>query len=567
MFNPFTLEILRRKGFTNPLRLDPTRTGLIRDAFRNEVHSRFAEFQSRLELYLSTNPGLLFSYGSDPIGDPFAQRIHTTDAEKLEEFDDWYKQTVEETLLQNKQEQANNDWIYFYLALAYDAGVRNATVGANGEDYLDVALPIFRSMPSVQEDRRNTLALLTTRTRGVLVAIGAALGASLLDSLSKGMLSKSSIEDIRQQMLEEAKAIEKKRANAMVESEVIRAHAEAQLDAFQNSGVTDLKILVEWTTAGDNRVCPLCEAKAGTVYTVEQARGLIPYHVNCVTGSTQIVTPNALAVTRAHYFGKLFKFITTTGKDVTCSEHHILLTSKGWRFAKDIAQGDYLLNCTGLHSTTRPSPDQDKIVPGIEDVFCSLFEAFPEYRTPIARTRPEDFHGDGPLFKEKIDVVDINGVLRNGRGPKTIADGVKISLMPGGFHSASPLELDGLSDFSTMLLRLASASDSFVCSESVLPILSRTSFGSHESVGSGAVSERNFAKPQSGSDHISSTPMFLSDLIDRHPGGIQLDKVCKIQVIEPVRGGVPVFDVFTHESVYLANGLLSSNCRCSWIPA
>jgi len=40
-------------------------------------------------------------------------------------------------------------------------------------------------------------------------------------------------------------------------------------------------LMAEWQTAGDERVCPLCEPLDGTVMTIEEARGLIPRHPNC----------------------------------------------------------------------------------------------------------------------------------------------------------------------------------------------------------------------------------------------------------------------------------------------
>lgn len=40
-------------------------------------------------------------------------------------------------------------------------------------------------------------------------------------------------------------------------------------------------VIVEWLTAGDDRVCPECEELEGTFYTLAAARRLIPKHPNC----------------------------------------------------------------------------------------------------------------------------------------------------------------------------------------------------------------------------------------------------------------------------------------------
>jgi SPP1 gp7 family putative phage head morphogenesis protein len=61
----------------------------------------------------------------------------------------------------------------------------------------------------------------------------------------------------------------------------IHAHAEGQLDSFEDLGVRELGITAEWSTAGDERVCPRCSALEGHIYTVEEARGMIPQHPGC----------------------------------------------------------------------------------------------------------------------------------------------------------------------------------------------------------------------------------------------------------------------------------------------
>jgi SPP1 gp7 family putative phage head morphogenesis protein len=38
---------------------------------------------------------------------------------------------------------------------------------------------------------------------------------------------------------------------------------------------------VELVTAGDLRVCPMCQGLNGKVYTIKEARGLIPVHPQC----------------------------------------------------------------------------------------------------------------------------------------------------------------------------------------------------------------------------------------------------------------------------------------------
>lgn len=73
----------------------------------------------------------------------------------------------------------------------------------------------------------------------------------------------------------------KQRAQTIARTEIIRAHAEGQLDAMENLGVTHVGVAVEWSTAKDYRVCPECRALEGIVLAIDKAHGLIPIHPNC----------------------------------------------------------------------------------------------------------------------------------------------------------------------------------------------------------------------------------------------------------------------------------------------
>jgi len=70
-----------------------------------------------------------------------------------------------------------------------------------------------------------------------------------------------------------------RRASMLARTEVIRAHAEAQLQEYENFGQFDVFADVEFRTSGN--ACPICEELEGRVYTTKQARGVIPVHPQC----------------------------------------------------------------------------------------------------------------------------------------------------------------------------------------------------------------------------------------------------------------------------------------------
>jgi SPP1 gp7 family putative phage head morphogenesis protein len=72
-----------------------------------------------------------------------------------------------------------------------------------------------------------------------------------------------------------------RRAMMLARTEIIRAYAEATLQEFRNWGVEGVSAKAEWSTAGDDRVCPKCAPMEGRIFTLDEASGLIPFHPNC----------------------------------------------------------------------------------------------------------------------------------------------------------------------------------------------------------------------------------------------------------------------------------------------
>ncbi len=71
------------------------------------------------------------------------------------------------------------------------------------------------------------------------------------------------------------------RADLLARTEIIRAHAEAQLQEFKDWGLQGVSVKAEFVTAGDARVCSICAKHEKQVYTIAAARGLIPLHPRC----------------------------------------------------------------------------------------------------------------------------------------------------------------------------------------------------------------------------------------------------------------------------------------------
>ena len=131
----------------------------------------------------------------------------------------------------------------------------------------------------------DTLTLLYTRNfnelKGITEVMSQQISRVLIDGLSDGKGPR----EIARVIADRVDKIGVTRATRLSRTEIIRAHAESSLNRYQQYGIEGVSAQVEWLTASDP--CEKCEAlakKNGGVYTIEEARGLIPLHPNCRCG-------------------------------------------------------------------------------------------------------------------------------------------------------------------------------------------------------------------------------------------------------------------------------------------
>ncbi|RPI64644.1 MAG: phage head morphogenesis protein, partial [Planctomycetaceae bacterium] len=67
----------------------------------------------------------------------------------------------------------------------------------------------------------------------------------------------------------------------LARTEIIHAHAESTLNRFEEFGIDGVMGQAEWSTSGDGLVCPRCAAVGGKIYSLSDARGMLPMHPNC----------------------------------------------------------------------------------------------------------------------------------------------------------------------------------------------------------------------------------------------------------------------------------------------
>jgi len=302
----------------HPLRADPSRTATLRRRFDQDLTKRFNRIwrevkillieedvfglrpTNRIESLLNATYGTPikvsgdsggFSYNdSPPIGtsETFVVRntrwrFRSTDQQKLL-FEQWMATQIDSNLL-----SSSDAYWEKYIEEAYMRGQGRAFIDANKsklaaggnldffegskQEFLNQA---FNHPPSVDKVR-----LLASRTFTDLKGVTDNMSNSMSRLLVDGLIQGQNPIEIARRMKNTITGIGPKRAKTIARTEIIRAHAEGQLDAFERLGVVELGVMTEWSTAGDDRVCPLCQPMDGVVLTVKEGRGMLPRHSNC----------------------------------------------------------------------------------------------------------------------------------------------------------------------------------------------------------------------------------------------------------------------------------------------
>lgn len=306
------------------------------------------------------------------------------------------------------------------------------------------------------------------------------------------------------------------RATTIARTEIIRAHAEGQLDALESMGVEEVGVAVEWATANDDRVCSQCAPLEGVVLKLEEAKGMLPRHPNAVfEGSTFLSYGECQEIVRARYAGPAVILSCNGGKyRTTIGPNHPMLTKRGMIKATEINEGDeilYDLRHDGLF------PDildvNNKQVPTCKDVFeTSLLVG----KDSFVSSSGSDLHGDRVFCKGEVQAVRATrGLLRK-------------------------LELGIIQEVSKLLLMGSDPTPNVM-----------SSLGSSFS-GSKAI---NLTSPGS-----MSSP---------DPGVVADDWFVWLTVHSVYSGYFKgyAYDYSTESSLYCNNGFVVRNCRCAWIPA
>lgn len=316
-----------------------------------------------------------------------------------------------------------------------------------------------------------------------------------------------------------------------------------------------------WSITPDERLCPVCRNYAGEAAPIGGAfsNGYQhpPAHNRCFLPDTRCETPGGLvAGARSWYSGPAIEIIFSSGRRLSVTPNHPIVTVNGFVEAGRLNKGDYVVCSCASNPFTSQISNNNSSISTIRDVFESISK-YPSMNTRSMPSTSEDFHGDGRFINGDIDVVFPDSLLLSdieSSGSEHISKDI---LGIGSELGIIPFSCDSSLTRSFIWLRNALGSDvssrDQVVSSGLIKLLPPQKHGFRSSSGcnSNLFESANYSR--------STTLEVISEFLNRHPGIIETDEIICINIF-PYHGYV--YDLQSISTFLLANGVLTSNCRC-----
>ncbi len=262
------------------LQQDPSKTTTLRHSFAADVARRFRAIRIAVRDFVLDKD----AFGLKPrpkviINTEPREFEFRTDPEKIEAFRQWLKRMTDARVLE--VDAFGDPWVAKYVRMGYAQGRRRGYKDVLGKFPIPPELtPVIvagLAGPATVESIQRIYTRAWNDLRGVTDAMGQKLSRILADGFVEG----ANPLRLASEMARTIDGLSRSRAVLIARTEIIAAHAEAQLDAYKELRVPRVEILAEWLTAGDDRVCQLCSRMIKRIITIEEARGLIPLHPAC----------------------------------------------------------------------------------------------------------------------------------------------------------------------------------------------------------------------------------------------------------------------------------------------
>ncbi len=398
------------------------------------------------------------------------------------------------------------------------------------------------------------------------------------------------------------------RADVIARTELARVQTATVQESMRQVAEVSPGWMMEWSAALE-RVCPICRALDGKQAPVGQTFDgfLPPRHPRCLPGDARVTAKGVSAASKRWYDGDLVVISTASGKHLSCTPNHPVLTPSGWVAAGLLHEGSDVISSGSSEWELLGDVEHQDVPPTIEEVA----EAFggSEHVAPVpVPLSPEDFHGDGKgsevavvwsdrLLGDGIDaafskqVIQFDLCWRHAQllrltGQRSGALGLEGDRLPlgggvSGSNLASPFLGEHLAPLEPLGFALAPGGnttlaeatldskpiDAELLSQGINRLTTEVLRGETvfvDLVPMGLRVDGDAALNEAASDDLVSDSELARKLMNGFAGPVFSDKVVDVK---RVSFSGHVFNLETEEGYYIAEGILTHNCRCVLVPA
>jgi len=302
------VETVKISTYQSVSRYDPTHTTRLRNAFAREVKRRFAVLKNVIVRSIVDNDCFGLSkeqiqlHAQMPAG--WRAFAFTRDEQKINEFIKWLEKQIQDGILtvrdlEEAVRMGNTIWFNKFVVDTYKRGLlraklelRRAGYKIPEEEWRTIEATLMNAPIHV-----GTLAFIYTRVYSELKGITSQMSTQISQVLAQGLADGDGPRLLARKLVA---AIDgtgmgtlgitdtlgrfipaERRALMLARTELIRAHHLAMVNTYRAWGIEGVKIMAEWLTAGDDRVCDRCGKLEGKTFTLDEAESMIPLHPNC----------------------------------------------------------------------------------------------------------------------------------------------------------------------------------------------------------------------------------------------------------------------------------------------
>ena len=288
----------------NVNKYDPTRTSSLRASFEREMNRRFGKFIQLIKQAILEQDVFGIKRNDQGVYALPNRRAFAfgTSQQKVSQFMRWVETQIDAELLSvaNVNQVGtgiNEAWTNKYISDSYKRGVQRADYELNKQGFKLPNGEQLSTNPFTAPFHMDRLGVLYTRTFEELKGITSQMSTQISRVLTEGMANGDSATLLSRKLVATINgtgmgdlAIKDalgrfvpalRRARTLARTEIIRAHHRAMIQEYRNYGVAGVRVIAEFSTAKDDRVCPECEQLDRKRFTLDVAEGLIPVHPNC----------------------------------------------------------------------------------------------------------------------------------------------------------------------------------------------------------------------------------------------------------------------------------------------